>query len=174
MNRFTKKPCDKTPSPEKGQILIWTLLFLVLGILLIIPLLSFMSTGSKTSRVYEQKTERLYAADSGIEDAKWLIKNDHLDLLNDPVTYMVTGNERYYDYSTQWTYQLPEEVNDKDVVVTIQNEWIPKFNYNDYAVSVNEMATQEKLLVIGKAQGTVFTINISYIWGNETERDNLR
>ena len=103
---------------EKGQALILVLILLLLGGLMIPPLLAYMSTGLKTGQVFERKTEELYAADAGVEDAICQIKYDHL----------ITMFPAYhpYDYTISWRYDLSENVNDRVVNVTVQNVWIPK------------------------------------------------
>ena len=66
----------------------------------------------------EGKTNELYAANSGIEDAKWKIKYDYLN--------STFADYSPYDYTSSWSYDLPEEVNGYTVNATIQNYWIPK------------------------------------------------
>ena len=61
-------------SGESGQALVLVLTMLVLGSLVIIPVLGHVGTALKTGAVYEVKTEKLYAADAGVEDAIWQIK----------------------------------------------------------------------------------------------------
>jgi hypothetical protein len=108
---------------EKGEILLPTLLFVLLGFIMIIPLVSFMGTGLKTGMIFKQKAETLYSADAGVEDAIWKIKYNHLKTTlegYDPV-----------DFNTEFTYDLPQvsgkpQVNDTAVDVIIQNLWIPK------------------------------------------------
>jgi len=111
---------NKSARDEKGQTLILVLVLLLVGGLIIAPLLAYMGNGIRTGLVFEKKTDELYAADAGVEDGLWQIKYDNLDLLTDPKAYAA------YDYSTEWPYQLDEEVNDKDVDGTIENIWIPK------------------------------------------------
>ena len=54
------------------------LVLLLLGSFLIVPLLGFVSTGLKTGLVYEKKTDELFAADAGMQDAIWHIKYGYL------------------------------------------------------------------------------------------------
>lgn len=61
---------------EGGQALILALVLLLIGGLMIPPLLALASTGLKSSQVYEQKTDELYASISGVEDALWKITHD--------------------------------------------------------------------------------------------------
>ena len=72
---------------ESGQALILVLILLLIGGLMLTPLLNFVGTGLKSSQVYQQKTDELYAADAGAEYALWKIKND------DPPfpPYQITG-----------------------------------------------------------------------------------
>jgi len=60
---------------EKGQALVMVLILLLVGGLIIGPLLSYMGTGLITGEVYETRTDELYAADAGVEDAIWKIQN---------------------------------------------------------------------------------------------------
>lgn len=165
MYRMLNNLFRRAHSSQMGQALLLTMLFMLLGSTMIIPLLSFMMTGAKTSRVYENKTDSLYAADSGIELAKWMIKNEHMDLLE---------GYSFYNFDDQWVYDSGDQVNGRDVNITIENEWIPTFNYADYGVNVEDIATQEKLLVIGNASGTTYTIKLAYTWEDEDERDSFK
>ena len=113
---------NKLVRGEKGQAFILVLIFLLLGSLIITPLLSYMSTGLKTSHVYEEGNFELYAADAGVEDALWSIKNDvsglphsHTDpayvgnissINGKSVNYTITcvaDDETYSIQSTAWT-----------------------------------------------------------------------
>jgi len=59
---------------ERGAALALALVLLVIGGLILTPLLGLMSTGLLAGQVYEKKTQELYAADAGVEDAIWMIK----------------------------------------------------------------------------------------------------
>ena len=71
-----KKTLNKLIGKEQGQALIFALIMLAVGGLIVVPLLFFMNTGLSAGQIYEQKMEGLYAADAGVEDALWKIKND--------------------------------------------------------------------------------------------------
>ena len=87
---------------EQGNIIIYTLIFMVLGSLVIFPLLAFMGTGLKTGAMYNVKSDALYAADAGIEDGMWQIKYDRLN-----GTFAMYDT---YDFnSTGWTYNLTDD-----------------------------------------------------------------
>ena len=105
---------------ERGYVLTTVLILLLLGSLLITALLNFTGTGLKAGLVYEKKTDELYAADAGVEDAKWQIKYDYLETLFTDPAYSV------YDFTSAYAYTLSEQVNSNSVDVTIENVWIPK------------------------------------------------
>jgi cytoskeletal protein CcmA (bactofilin family) len=60
---------------QKGSALPLVLVLLVVGGLILTPLLGLMSTGLASGQVYEKKTDELYAADAGVEDALWRIQS---------------------------------------------------------------------------------------------------
>jgi hypothetical protein len=64
---------------EKGAALALALVLLVVGGLILTPLLGLMSTGLMAGQVYERHTDRLYAADAGVEDAIWRIQTNNLE-----------------------------------------------------------------------------------------------
>lgn len=78
------------------------LILLFVGGLIIAPLLAYMSTGLKAGQMYEEKMTSFYAADAGVGDALWRIKNDQLP-----------PEQPYY-----------LTVNEKTVAVTIDSVWI--------------------------------------------------
>jgi hypothetical protein len=131
---------------EKGNILVFTIIFMLLGSLLIVPLLSFMGTGLKTGALYNAKSKALYAADAGIEDGRWQIKYDRLNgtfSTYDP-----------YDYSSAgWTYTLDNEkaINSKNVTVNIKNVWIPEITPIPDKATAKSIADSENLMVTGGA-----------------------
>ena len=77
---------------ESGQAFILVLVLLFIGGLMLPPLLALVNTGLKSSQVYEQKTDELFAADTGVEDALWkIIKHDaSLGEYGDPYPYTLT------------------------------------------------------------------------------------
>lgn len=106
---------------EKGQILALVLILMLLTVLIIAPLLDYISTSLKIHRIQDRSTDYLYAADAGIEDAMWQIRFNHLN------TTLPTYDE--YDYETTWNYSLSNatgtgQVNGQDINVAIQNVWV--------------------------------------------------
>jgi len=61
---------------EAGQVLPIVLIMLALGSLLVVPSLNYVSTSLKAGEMIEENVEGLYAAEAGVEDALWKIKND--------------------------------------------------------------------------------------------------
>src|SRR3990172_3444382 len=146
----------KRKSAESGQILIMTLMLLLLGSISIGTLLNFTSTGTKTGVVYQSKSNEVFAADGGIEDGRWLIKYDYLDMrLTDPLY-------NAFDFSTNWTYQLAEPINNHDVDVTISNIWIPNNMPVPDANEARSIIDAEKLVITGAATESSGIITVTY------------
>jgi hypothetical protein len=168
MRIFDKLFRRKRLNGEKGEILLLTLIFVMLGFLMIVPLVSFMGTGLKTSMVYDQKADTLYAADAGIEDAIWQIKYNRL------TGTFADQNPAFdpFDFnSTGWNYDLPEVsgqpvINNKDVSVNIKNIWIPQNVSTPTKSTANSIVDTSKILVTGGAYGTSsFNIVLTYYVG---------
>ena len=160
MRIFNKIFEEKRLKGEKGEILILTLIFMLMGFLMIVPLLSFMSTGLKTGIKYNQKADTLYAADAGVEDAIWQIKYNHL-----PGTF---SSYDPFDYNSMgWTYSLPQTgINDKPVSVNIKNIWMPQNVTTPTKTAANAIINSGKILVTGGAYGTSsFNIVLTYYPG---------
>lgn len=154
---------------EKGQALVLTLLLLLIGSLIITPTLSFMGTGIIGGRVYEQKDAEIYAADAGIEDALWHIRNDTTaDLLG--------AGYNPYDYSTTYPYPYNLLINDKNVTVSIQNVWIPKDIAAPDAATAKQIIDDEKLIIIGypSSSASTYEIKVLYNWDTTANRDALQ
>ena len=109
--RFIK--ADK--AREGGMAMILALIAFALGSLMIVPTLNYMVTGLQSAVIQERRTGELYAADAGIEDAIWKMKNESLS----------------YPYS----YQL-SDINGSSVNVTIEN-----YSDQDYRVTSVASAT---------------------------------
>ncbi len=143
---------------ESGQgVLPLVLILVVLGSLIIIPLLAFMSTGLKAGHMHEDKTQRYYAADAGAEDAMWQIKNNQLDIL-------FPGYDSY-DYATPYPYTLADNVSGKNVDITIENAWIPKGISAPESYQAEEIIQQANLVMVGSISGeSEYQIKISYYY----------
>lgn len=98
---------------EKGSVLPLVLVLLVVGGLILTPLLGLMSTGLVSGQVYERKTDELYAADAGVEDAIWKVQHQVEGV---PVPTCDDPDPE------PWPYNMTDDtnkVNGKDVEVTI-------------------------------------------------------
>ncbi len=67
----------KTWNNQVGQVLPAVLAALVIGSLLIVPSLSYVSTSLKTGETVEKNVKGLYAADAGIEHALWYLQGNY-------------------------------------------------------------------------------------------------
>ncbi len=163
---------------ESGQAaLAAALILLVVGSLVIPSLLGLMYAGLTKGKAHESKLQEFYAADAGVEDAMWQIKNDQLsDLL--------TGYDPY-EYGTPYAYPDILMLNDKNVDVTIKNVWIPKgidAPNPDTARLIAEGTPEEppKLIIVGTVTGEVepglfdYQIKIFYYYDEEDELDALK
>jgi len=104
-----KRTLQKIILEQKGQTLPIVLVLMLLGGLLIVPTLNYASSTLRINQqVYETKTQSLYAADAGVEDALYKIVTDNATL---PQT---VGNN--------CTYEIPATINDKEVKVEIMLE----------------------------------------------------
>ena len=97
------------------SVLAIVLVLVVLGSLILGPLLGFMGTGLKEGQMHEAKAQRLYAADSGIEDAiSWLIHG------------MPTGGNWHWTWDGNTAEKDSYEINDVTVDVTVES--LPEAN----------------------------------------------
>ena len=156
---------------ESGQgALAMVLILLMLGAVILTPLLVFMSTGLKSGQVYESKMQEFYAADAGVEDGLWQIKNDKLSTLFASYPYDP------YDYDTNYSYPLAplaldHEINAENVTVNITNVWIPDATIPDDPGSIIESG---RLIVTGSAitfpdDKPGYQIKISYYYDTDSE-----
>ncbi len=156
MLKMLKAALNKPTAEQKGQVLVSVLIFLFLGSLLVLPLLTFTTTGVKTGLVYEKKTDELYAADAGIEDATWQIKYDYLE------TTFTNPAYSPYDFTTDWTYSPSENVNGIGANVTIENVWIPKNIPVPSEAGARAIVEAEKLIVTSANGTSGYVIRLTY------------
>ncbi len=71
-----KKRLSEIRKGESGMILPIVLIMLIMGSFLTVPVLNYVATGIKAGEMVEKKVEGLYAAEAGVEDALWKIRND--------------------------------------------------------------------------------------------------
>jgi hypothetical protein len=167
INRF-KNITQMPKAGERGYVYILVLVFLLIGALMIPVLLGYMGTGVKSGQIFERRTDELYAADAGVDDAIWQITYGKVSELSNPVTYDP------YDYTHEWPYELTDEVNDQTVSVAISNKWIPTNLAAPTSSKAQEIIDARKLMINGTKTGTSeYYIRISFLPENELERDSM-
>jgi hypothetical protein len=174
-----KGKAKKLIKGEKGQVLLTVLVVVLFSSLLFPPLLSYMSSGLRTEKeVFEDRMYLSYAADSGVEDGLWQVKNKHLpNLFPNEYTSQPYNQYAYYDYSHsyEWPYHLDDEygangiVNNNVVVVTFQNVWVPK-DIPAPGPTEAEAIAAGRLVVYGSLSGTSATeyqIKLIYYYNDQ-------
>jgi len=147
---------------EAGQALILVLIFLLLGSLTLVPALDQIGTALKTGRAYENKTNELYAADAGVDDAIWQVKYNGLEALFESPNYN-------YIFSTNVSYTLDDPVNGLATNVTIGNVWIPS------NVTLQELSlTPAQAKAIIERPITDNTTNRLVVAGTPLDQDDYR
>jgi len=132
---------------ESGQALVLVLVLLALGSLFITAMLGFIGNGAKIGQVYDKKAAELYAADAGIQDATWQIRNQEL-------TTTCPTYSRYDFRSPGWSYDIPA-VNTENVHVQLWNMWmIP----STIIAAPTDVATPQGIATAGKLLVTGNTI----------------
>lgn len=137
--------------------LIYALLMVCFGGLMMPPMIDFIDGGIDATLMYEQKTDEIYAADSGIEDALWRVKYGDLEeMFPDPAYDM-------YDYYTSFDYTMDNRVNGCEVNVSIENKWIPKDITAPAKADARTIIETGKLIVTGNIPDTsTYQIRITY------------
>ena len=139
----------------KSEIGDVSLLLLLVGGTIIVPLLAFVGTGLKAGIVYEAKTEELYAADAGVEYVLWHMAYGDLD------TLFPSYDE--YDYSNPWgPSNLPEQINNEAVTVTLENIWIPKDMTVPNPAQTREIFDSGKLTIVGSSGTSYYQLRAEY------------
>jgi hypothetical protein len=168
------KPLFRAFAAKGGFVLPVVLVLLVMGALVAVPLLTYISSGlHNTQTVYEAKTDQLYAADAGIEDASWRIKYGEVENLNNPIPYDP------YDFATTWEYDLngTSQVNSKNIHVSIQNQWIPSNITAPDSSTANQIVNQAKLIVTGETSLSAaisrYEIKISFLPSTAIHVDSI-
>jgi hypothetical protein len=152
---------------ERGQTLVLALVLLLIGGFVAGPLLAFTGNGLLNGEVYDGRTAELYAADAGVKDGLWQVENEKLcsELFGgDDPDYDRYG---YYDYwsSYEWDYDLPSEVNDKDVTVSIQHVWMLMDIPAPDAYTARQIIENGKMMIVGSPAlvgDALYEIKISY------------
>jgi len=162
MKKRVKFTSARHLADEAGQALILVLIFLLLGSLTLVPALAHIGTALKTGRVYEDKTNELYAADAGVDDAIWQVKYNGLEALFESPNYN-------YIFSTNASYTLDNPVNGLTTNVTIGNVWTPS------NVTLQELSlTPAQAKAIIERPITDNTTNRLVVTGTPLDEDDYR
>ena len=137
----------KQVKSESGQVLILVLLLLLVSGLLLPPLLMLSMTGINAGHIYESKAHEAYAADSGLDHALWQLKYGDLESILTSPAYDI------YDYNTTWSYNLSEQINTRDVGVSLEHEWIPLDISTPDKVTARNIIESGKLMVFSGSPG---------------------
>jgi hypothetical protein len=98
---------------QAGQALPMALILMLLGGFLVVPLLDLTTTNLNATRVIDLHTREMYAADAGVEDALWYLQSEERVAIKNPTnTWPIPP------------YNLDENINSKDVQVTIDHAWL--------------------------------------------------
>src|SRR4030042_3455571 len=107
---------------QTGITLLVVLLLLVLGAVILTPALSFIISGLKQGQAQEETMQEFYAADMGIEDAMWKIKNYEDE--DWPAWMRGEWSEATYtNVPAYWEYTIPQ-CKGTDITVRVQPTWI--------------------------------------------------
>ncbi len=125
------------------------LVIMVVGAIIITPLLAFVITGTRAGEVHDRITDRLYAADAGIQDGIWRVSSG--DYPND---WKGTWDESVYG-DEPLIYSVPD-LNGCEVTVTIRPVWLlagletPAYGRTPHAelVTVSNAATSGTLEIV--------------------------
>jgi len=121
-----KNVVKKSIRGEQGAALILVLVVLLVGGLIAGGLLQHMGAGLLSGEVYNRRTDELYAADAGVEDAIWKIQH---------------GETPLCAAFRSWTYPSPLIVNGRSVEVTITYQEDGTFKITSTAATVDATNT---------------------------------
>ncbi|MBM4445349.1 MAG: hypothetical protein FJ020_08640, partial [Chloroflexi bacterium] len=123
VTRGLRRLCRCLVGRETGQTSFTAVLVvLVLGGIVLTPTLAFAISGLRQEQSHEETMHEFYAADAGIEDAMWRIRNyedgDWPDWMRGD-----WGDATFNHDPAYWEYTIPQ-FNDKDITVRIQPTWL--------------------------------------------------
>ena len=154
---------------EGGQILIFVIIILMLAVLVIPAILGLTYSSAHTIDIRTEKTQALYAADSGIEDALYKLSNLGNDTLQvaDYSSSNCGGNLVEKDDWVEYTLGAPGPltINNSQVQVTIEyrgNATYGEFTLPTYLIkatassSANPTVTVQAHVYIGNNTGNIY------------------
>jgi len=151
---------NRRAASQTGQALILVLILLLLTGVVTVPLMSNLSSGIKNGTLYENRTNTLYAADAGVQDAFWQLNN-------------TTGNSKVPTTIGQSTnYTLASNINGSIVTVTIylQNS-TPTYKITSIAAKTGSSTTTVNSYVT--VLNGLFDVAVRALNGNITLSNNV-
>jgi hypothetical protein len=138
---------------ESGLVLIWALILMAIGMILLVPVLELAGTSLRAAQIHETKTLGFYAADAGLQEALSRIR----------VADSIEGFELPESSGDQVSYSLEDEINGRQVDVTIEGVWL----LGDIESDENGMMPHQELALVQSASGFgggngSYTIELSY------------
>lgn len=151
---------------EKGQALPIVLALLVFGGLTIAPSLSYTATSLNNSRIVEESVNGAYAADAGVEDALWSLRNgippstQLLENVNQMVVTIQTEEKGTY---TLYLGELIEPKQHNDYL-DIEGEitWDEGANAYKYAITVTWLPNEGEPVIHLEEIGARLPIGYNY------------
>ncbi len=147
---------------EEGQALPIVLILLVVGGLIIAPTLNHVSTSLNAGRIVEENVRGIYAAEAGVEDALWKLKNDS-PISEDPYSLNVNQMDVEIETDDKGTYTLYdgelEENNDQ------QYDWLDVAGEMEWIEDIEDKKVYEyTITVTWQAEGppypTIVLVNV--------------
>jgi hypothetical protein len=140
---------------EKGQALIIAMIMMLLGSLIIVPMLAYMGSGLKAGMVQEKRTDELYAADAGVEDALWQIHEvKRLKQLINEITGTTLPDDWMPEDYTGWPI-IYEPVNDMNGVETVKVKITCLGSGDAVTFNINSVATNEEVTANPESSTTI-------------------
>jgi hypothetical protein len=150
-----KRIWNKLRRGEEGQALIIALILMLVGGLIIAPVLAYVGTGLKIGKdVHEKRMMELYAADAGVEDGIWKIKNDQVpDEADQPYTIADVNAKgvsvNIASVATR-TYKITSVATSDDGSSTTLDVYVESISIFDYGLaSKNDIVLKKDTTVTG-------------------------
>ena len=157
MKQYVKRLTNGFHAAQGGEAIILVLILLVIGSLVLVPALSLSLTALNSNTVYTSRTDEVYTADAGVEDAIWRVKYDYFGPDYDP-----------YDYGSVYSYRT-DPINGLTANVSVENVWLPSNVTLDSlglsAADAKSIIDGERLVVSGTAgaiPGQPYDVKVDY------------
>jgi Tfp pilus assembly protein PilX len=140
---------------EKGYVLIAALLVLVVVGLISGPLLSYMVSGLRAGHVDETGAAELYAADSGVENAVWMIQSGTVTACpaqRNQTLPVININGKNVAVTITWmnnlTYRVQSTATSNSSKTKIDAYVVGSSIYGDYSGITNNVITSQNNIIL--------------------------